>query len=419
MSRRRIGIICMVVLVASVHAQKNTDKGKIQVEDKGKTFYFQSILKDVNAVNDSLKGLEQKPFARMVQDQSGMDLADNPALYQTVWSNKTISQGNTGTCWCFSTTSFYESEVLRLTGRKVDMSEMYSVYWEYVEKAIRFVEKRGNSVFDEGSESNAMSRVMKKYGAVPQSEYSGLINNRKYHTHEAMFGEMKSFLESLKLSNAWNEEYAVSTIKSILNHYLGQPPVEFIVEGKKYNPESYLKDYLKIVPDDYVEILSYKGKPYWKQVEYEVPDNWWHSADYYNVPLEDFMKALKRALKAGCSVSIGGDVSEPGFSKETNCATVPDFDIPAQYINEDARAFRFLNGSTTDDHGMQVIGLLENYKGKGFDWYLVKDSGSGSRNKEKNSPAFGYYFFREDYVKLKMMGFTVHRSAVSELLKKF
>jgi C1A family cysteine protease len=38
-----------------------------------------------------------------------------------------ISQGNTGTCWSFSTSSFLESEIERLTGEKVDLSEMYTV----------------------------------------------------------------------------------------------------------------------------------------------------------------------------------------------------------------------------------------------------------------------------------------------------
>jgi len=118
-------------------------------------------------------------------------------------------------------------------------------------------------------------------------------------------------------------------------------------------------------------------------------------------------------------MSIGGDVSESGFSRETNCALIPDYDIPSAYINDDARQFRFSNETTTDDHGMQLIGYLENYKGSGKDWYLIKDSSSGSRNVGSSNPNFGYYFFHEDYIKLKMMGFTVHKDAVKEILKKF
>jgi bleomycin hydrolase len=230
---------------------------------------------------------------------------------------------------------------------------------------------------------------------------------------------MTAFLNSMKTSNAWNVEYGIETIKSIMNHYIGVPPTEFVVEGKTYTPQTYLKDYLKLNPDDFVEILSYKQEPYWQQVEYKVTDNWWHNKDYYNVPLNDFMDALKKAVKSRYTLSIGGDVSESGFSRETNCALIPDYDIPSAYINEDARQFRFSNETTTDDHGMQLIGYLENYKGSGKDWYLIKDSSSGSRNVGAANPNFGYYFFHEDYIKLKMMGFTVHKDAVKDLLKKF
>lgn len=418
MRKQKIVGLCLFALSSAAIAQ-NTDKATIKVEEKGKGFYYESILKDMNAVNDSLEKEEKKPFMQIIMDQSKMDLPNDPSLYKTAWSQKTQSQGNTGTCWCFSTTSFYESEVLRLTNRKVEISEMYTVYWEYVEKARRFVEKRGDSNFGEGSEANAVARIMKQYGAVPQSEFVGLPDNRKFYSHEQMFKEMNAFLQSLKQSNAWNEEYALATIKAILNHYIGVPPTSFTVEGKKFTPATYLKEYLKLNPDDYVEILSYKGQPYWKQVEYDVPDNWWRSKDYYNVPLDDYMQLLKQAVKAGYTVSIGGDVSETGFSRTTNCAIVPDYDIPSQYINEDARAFRFLNGTTTDDHGMQLIGYLENYKGSGHDWYLIKDSSSGSRNLKSDDSRFGYYFFRDDYIKLKMMDFTVHKDAVKEVLKKF
>ena len=403
-------------MIAGSQAQ-NVSKGKIVTEEKGKGFYIESIMKDVTAVEEKLT--EKAPYVRFVMDQSGMDLPNNPSLYKTAWSNPSKSQGNAGTCWSFSTTSFYESEVLRQHGKKVEISEIYSAYCEYLEKARRFIEKRGNSEFSEGSEGNAVARIMKTYGAVPEEAYTGLIDDRKYHSHAKMVEEMTAFLNSMKTSNAWNVEFGLETIKSIMNHYLGVPPTEFVVEGKTYTPQTYLKDYLQINPEDFVEILSYKQEPYWQQVEYKVTDNWWHNKEYYNVPLNDFMDALKKAVKAGYTLSIGGDVSESGFSRETNCALIPDYDIPSAYINDDARQFRFSNETTTDDHGMQAIGILENYKGLGKDWYLIKDSSSGSRNVDTNSPNFGYYFFHEDYIKLKMMGFTVHKDAVKDLLKKF
>ncbi len=416
----RIFLSVLILLAGiSAYTQNNKDKGKVEIYEKGKGYYYESILKDVNAVDDSLKKADEQPFIRFIMDQSEMDLPDDLTLYQSAWTQPVESQGSAGTCWAFSTTAFYESEVHRLTGKKIEISELYTVYWEYVEKARRFIEKRGNSYFAEGSEANAVTRMMKKYGTVPAKAYTGLLNNRKFHTHDKMYEEMNGFLKSLKENNAWNMDYGLETIKSIMNHYIGKPPTELTIEGKKYTPHTYLKDYLKLNPDDYVEILSYMQEPYWEQVEYKVPDNWWHSKEYYNIPLDDFMEIVKRSIKEGYTMSIGGDVSETGFSRGNNCAMIPDYDIPSEYINEDARQFRFSNQTTTDDHGMQLIGILENYKDNGKDWYLIKDSSSGSRNVGDDDPRFGYYFFHEDYIKLKMMGFTVHKDAVKDILKKF
>uniref|UniRef100_UPI0032169508 C1 family peptidase n=1 Tax=uncultured Draconibacterium sp. TaxID=1573823 RepID=UPI0032169508 len=409
--------ILVVIFTLSAYAQKNTSKAKMQVFEKGKGYYYESILKDIRDVDESLE--KQEPYKRFVMDQSGLDLPNDRSLYSTIWCQPTESQGNGGTCWSFSTSSFYETEVYRQHGKKVEISEIYTAYWEYVEKARRFIEKRGNSLFSEGSEGNAVARIMNMYGAVPETVYTGKLHGRKFHTHAKMFKEMEAFLNALKVSNNWNVDAGLETIKAIMNHYIGAPPTEFTVDGKKYTPQSYLNDYLQINPDDFVEILSYKQEPYWQQVEYKVPDNWWHNADYYNVPLNVFMEALKKAVKNGYSVSIGGDVSESGFSRETNCAIIPDYDIPSEYINEDARQFRFSNETTTDDHGMHLVGILENYKGSGKDWYLIKDSSSGSRNVGEDSPNFGYYFFHEDYIKLKMMGFTIHKDAVKDILEKF
>jgi len=396
---------------------QNKDKAQIETLEKGKGFYYETILKDISHVDDSLDATP--PAIRLKMDQSAYKLPNKVDLYKREWANPVISQGNTGTCWDFSTLSFYESEIFRMTGKKVKLSEMFVAYNEYLAKAKRFIEKRGNSVFDEGSEGNAVARIALANGLMPSSEYTGLINGRKYHDHSKMMKEMRGYLNSLKTSNAWNEQQALETIASIMNHYIGTPPTKFTVDGQEYTPITYMKDYLKLDSNDFVEILSYKQKPYWQQVEYTVPDNWWHNADYYNVPLDIYMDVLKKAIRSGYTMSIGGDVSEAGFLRETQCAMVPDFDIPSAFINEDARAFRFDNETTTDDHGMHLVGYLENYNNDGKDWYLIKDSSSGSRNNDKNAPEFGYYFFSEDYIKLKMMGFTIHKDAVKDILKKF
>jgi bleomycin hydrolase len=225
-------------------------------------FYLKSILKDVNAVNEILKPKEHRTSFQMVQDIS--KIPNKVADYKRMWAFPPVSQGNTNTCWSFSTTSFLESEVKRIYNKEIRLSEIFTVYNEYLEKASRYVKERGNSAFGEGSEGNAVTRMYEKYGCMPLSVYSALPVGRKYHTHEVLYNELKSFLESVKASNSWNEEWVLSTFKSIMNKYLGEPPVKFTYEGKEYTPISFLKDYVKINPSDYVDILSLKQEPYWK-----------------------------------------------------------------------------------------------------------------------------------------------------------
>jgi len=236
---KRLLFIAMAFAVcSSAIAQQKQDKSTFKEYKPG--YYQNSILKDIRMVNEKLesKDMDKKFF----MDQSSYELPNKVSMYKdnTEWAQNTVSQGNTGTCWCFSATSFYESEVYRLHKKKVKISELYTVYWEYVEKARRFIQERGNSHFEEGAEGNSVARMWNEYGVCPQSEFTGLLNDRKFHTHTKMYNEMMAFLNGLKKSNAWNEDEALATIKAIMNHYLGTPPAKFTVEGKEYIVEAVL-----------------------------------------------------------------------------------------------------------------------------------------------------------------------------------
>ena len=406
--------VLTIALFTAATALFAQNKDKAVFKDYQPGYYQNYILKGIDEYQQ--KQETPKIEKKYKIDLSGMDLPTNIDLYTKQWYNEPVSQGNTGTCWCFSTTSYFESEIYRLSKQKVKLSEIYTVYWEYVEKARSFVKTRGVSAFSEGSESNAVTRIWSTYGIVPEDAYTGLLSGQVYHNHAKLYEEMNSYLQSIKTSNAWNEEVVLATIKSILNSYLGTPPTKVTVNGKEMTPQEYLNNVLKLNLNDYVDVTSLLEKPYFEQVEYKVPDNWWHSAEYYNLPLDDYMKVIKNAIRKGYTIGIGGDVSEAGFDPFAQVALIPSFDIPSDYIDEYARQFRFTNQTTTDDHGLHIVGY---YEKDGKDWYLVKDSGSGSRNVGKQSKSFGFYFFREDYVKLKIMDFIIHKDMLKDYLPKF
>ena len=375
--------------------------------DKGKFVESKSEFWDkIQTENRKFAEDEKEQF---ILDFDGMDIPKSKDEFKAVWHNDPISQGNSGMCWCFCTTSFYESEIYRTTGRKIKLSELHTVYWEYVEKARRYVQKQGNSVFEQGSMGNHVPVIWRKYGVVPAKDYTGLEKGEPFHDHEALLADMKTYLKHVKENYLWDEESVLRTIRSILDNHLGEPPRVITVDGKEMTPVEYFNKVIKIDFNDYIDLLSLMEKPYGQFVLYPVEDNWWKSEEYYNIPLDPFMAVLKNAVRRGYSVAIGGDVSEAGYYSYAKAAVVPTFDIPSDYIDEHARQFRFSNKSTTDDHGVHIVGHLDK---NGEDWFLIKDSGSGSRNR----PDEGYYYYHEDYIKLKMMDLLVHKDVLKGIV---
>jgi bleomycin hydrolase len=407
MKNQSIFLITIIILLTNHHIQSQDvrNKGNLRV-------YKNEFLKEIEKASKEYFEKEKEPKKVFKVDFTGLDLPKSKDEFTHYWHNDPLSQGLTGTCWSFSTTSFFESEIFRVNKREIKLSEMYTVYWEYVEKVRRFVRERGNSYVAEGSEANAVRRMWKMYGIVPEEVYTSKLPEQKYFDHSKLIDEITVYLNSVKERNAWNEEEVLSTIKSILNYYIGMPPAKFSYEGKEYTPKEFLSKVVNLNLDDYVDVISLMQSPYYTKIVYDVPDNWWRDGSYYNVPLDEYMSLVKNAIRNGFTMAIGGDVSESGIDANYKVAMVPTFDVPSEYIDENARQFRFSNETTTDDHGIHLIGY-KNQNGK--DWFLIKDSGSGSFNVGDK----GYYFYTEDYVKLKIVDFMVHKDAVGDLMKKF
>lgn len=389
--------------ITSLSQDKNTGKF-VEYENT----FWKEIEKSSNEFNNPEKP-KKKSF---IMDYSGIELPLSKEEFKSQWHTEPISQGWTGTCWCFATTSFFESELKRRNGIELKLSELYTVYWEYIEKAIGFVDSRGSTHLGEGSLMNSVIQKWEKYGCMPAEFFTGLKDGRKYHDHHTLFDDFRTYLNSIKKNKNWNKNQVVETVKAILDQYIGTPPTKFTYKGKEYTPISFYRDVVNFKQEEYIDILSLFESPYWDKCEYDVPDNWWNGDNYYNIPLDEYMNTIKKAIKMGYTMVIGGDVSESGYSALDDAAMVPSYDIPSEYIDQYARQFRFSNKTTTDDHAIHLVGYKE--QGNGM-WFLIKDSGSGSRN----GKAKGYYYYHEDYIKLKIMNFIVHKDAVKDILKKF
>jgi bleomycin hydrolase len=110
-------------------------------------------------------------------------------------SSPVKSQGLTGTCWSFSTSSFIESEIKRITGKDIDISEMYHVRNTYPKKAWHYVMRQGKTQFSEGGLAHDVFNTIQEYGLVPESAFSGLDKEATSHNHAELVAVLKGMLD--------------------------------------------------------------------------------------------------------------------------------------------------------------------------------------------------------------------------------
>ncbi len=348
------------------------------------------------------------------------------------------SQGNTGTCWSFSALSFFESELIRMGVKNPPvLSEMYIVRKAYEMKADKFIRMDGKINFSEGGAFHDIPYVMNQFGVVPFDIYNGL-NGASTYNHSTMFNELNTVVQNtLKLVGQsegipldWKNQ-----IYKTLDKNLGADPVEFTWEGKKYTPSSYAQS-LGLNMDNYVSLTSFTNHTPYKKCQLAIQDNWaW--GDSYNVSLDDLVKSVKEALEKGYTVAWGADVSEKGFSFKNGIAIVPEniasievqgkdnknfsdagadrvsnaFLNPTKEmkITPEVRQIGYDNKTTTDDHGMHIVGLYKDQNGT--DYFLVKNSW-GTANYPK-----GYLYVSEAYFRYKTINIFIHKDAINKDIK--
>ncbi len=345
--------------------------------------------------------------------------------FQTVIDIETtpvISQDITGTCWSFSTSSFLESEIIRLTGKQIDLSEMYQVRNTYPKKAENYIMRQGKAQFSQGGLAHDVINSVADFGLVPASVYTGLTENEKQHNHSELEAVLNAMLKvyvdnpNKKLSSKWKE--AVSTV---LDVYLGKNPTEFTFEGKKYTPKSFA-EFTKIKPENYVTLTSFSHQPFYKSFILNIPDNF-SNGSMYNLPLDEFIQNIDNALAKGYSLSLDCDVSEATFSAKYGVAFVPKNEedtktglaeiIDEMPISQAYRQVEFENYTTTDDHLMHIVGTVKDQKGKIY--YKVKNSWGTDEKRVTNG---GFVYMSVAYMQLKAISVLVHKEALIKDTRK-
>lgn len=363
-------------------------------------------------------------------------------VFTTVKENPITSvknQNKSGTCWCFSGLGFLESEVLRMKGIELDLSEMFVVSHTMMDRATYFVRQYGEGTsFAPGGNIYDVIYCMENYGLCPQEAMPGIMYGDSLPNHNEVDKVSLAFLKALtgsgfkKLSPVWKNAF-----QSIWDAYLGVRPEKFNYNGKEYTPRSFV-EYLGLKEEDYVTITSYTHHPFYKTFAVEVPDNWrMHQA--YNVPLEELMQVIDNAIDKGYTMAWGADVSEVGFTRK-GIGVMPDADngadltgsdmahwlglsetdkrneltkkpLPELEITQEMRQKAYDNWETTDDHGMQIFGLAKDQNGK--EYYMIKNSWGTQKSEYK-----GIWYISRSFMAYKTNDITVHKDALPKELKK-
>lgn len=329
-------------------------------------------------------------------------------------------QGSSGTCWSYSGNSFLESEMIRMGKQPIEISSIYTARNTYIEKAKNFVRLHGKQAQGDGGQLHDVLTIFRKYGAVPQEVYTGLQEGQKRNN----FGEMSPILQGItetvakskKPSKTW-----VTAFTAAMDAYLGEVPESFQYNGKTYTPRTFADEVIGIDPDDYIGISSFEEHPYYKPFVLLIPDNWSFES-FYNVQINDLTDIIDNALQNGYTVAWATDVSEKSFSWKNGVAYVPEKPIeqmnaeeietmfngpkPEAKITPAQRQEAFNDYTTTDDHGMHIVGTVKDQNGK--EYYIVKNSW-GESNDYK-----GYMYATKEYVRYKTISILLHKKALTK-----
>ncbi len=356
----------------------------------------------------------------------------------TVPATPVKNQAATGTCWCFATTSFMESELLRMGKGTYDLSEMFIVRQKYMNQLQDNYLRRGEGNIGQGSLSHTFMNAYRQVGIVPEEVYTGINYDSERHNHSEMVRYMQALADVAVKAKTRSPEY-YKLIDNLFDTYLGKLPEKFTYKGKEYTPKSFAES-LGLNMDDYIELTSFTHHPYYVKFDVEVPDNWEHSL-MYNLPLDEMMETVDHALTNGYTVCWDGDVSEKGFSFTNGVAINPEvkkvedlsntdrarfeklgekerleevfkFERPYPEVNvtPEVRQAGFESFVTTDDHLMHVTGITKDQNGTKY--YITKNSWGTDRNKFG-----GYLNMSESFVRAKTIYVMVHKDAIPKAIK--
>ena len=147
------------------------------------------------------------------------------------------NQYRSGTCWDYATLGFFESEILRKTGKTYDLCEMFVVNKDYMDCATHYVRMHGFSQISEGGSCDDVADVIRRYGICPEEAMPlpGSLVGEPYANFKTFFPELERTVSAVVWSEGKPELNRFTTEEQAP---LRNPkPAENWQEGLAYLPE--------------------------------------------------------------------------------------------------------------------------------------------------------------------------------------
>ena len=368
----------------------------------------------------------------------------NKPVFTTVKENKITSikdQNRSGTCWDYSTLSYFEAEILKKTGKTYDLCESFVANKTYMDRAIQVVRLHGDCQFSQGGSCYDPLFCLQNYGICPEDAmpFPGSLYGDSLNNFNEFFSLMEPYVAAIaknkasKISGQWKVG-----LQGILDAYLGACPEKFTYQGKEYTPKSFAAS-LGLNFDDYVTITSYTHHPFYTAFAVEVQDNWRNPLSW-NLPIDEMMRVIDNAINEGYCIAWGGDVSEEGFTRQglayaidnkkaqslagsdmarwlklsrterTNMLDSLGCKVPEIVPTQQRRQERYDNWELTDDHGMLIYGLAKDQNGK--EYYMVKNSWGEAGDYK------GIWYMTKAFIADNTMDFMVNKNAIPKDIRK-
>ena len=310
--------------------------------------------------------------------------------FTTVKANPITSvkdQHRSGTCWCYATLGFIESEILRQSGKTYDLCEMFVVNHDYMDGATHHVRWHGLSDFTEGGSADDVFDVIRTHGICPEEAMPapGSLCGDTLANFKEFFPKLSEAVKAVASTKekhpaaGWKEQ-----VQGIIDSHVGKCPETFMYEGVSYTPKTFAES-LGIDWNNYISLTSFTHHPFYEPFVIEAPYKWRPKLSF-NLPLDQLMKVLEGAIMGGYCVAWGGDVS--GDFTRTGLAELPAGVEPTQELRQE----QFDDWTFTYDHVMLIYGIATDENGKKY--YMVKNSWG------KNGDYDGIWYMSEDYLKL-------------------